>query len=131
MSLAFLSFLAWFGTGLGLYLILGDNYLLFHALAELFSVAVACGSFFIAWNTRRLTENRFLSFLGTAFFFIALIDLLHTLSYKGMGVIPGATPNLPTEMWIGSRYLFSLSLLAGPSLARTRLTPEAVDLQYQ
>ncbi len=36
------------------------HYLLFHSLAELFSVIVAAGLFMIAWNSRTFMENNYL-----------------------------------------------------------------------
>lgn len=90
------------------------NYLLFHSLAELFSIAIAWGIFMVAWNSRRFMEDDFLLFLGIAYLFIGSLDLAHTLFYKGMGVLPGYGPNLPTQLWISARYLESLSLLVAP-----------------
>jgi len=95
----------------GLYVSSKYNYLLFHTLAEMFSIIVACGIFIIAWNSRRFLENNYLLFLGIAYLFVALIDLLHTLAYTGMGVFPGFGANLPTQLWIGARYMESLSLI--------------------
>jgi len=89
------------------------NYLLFHALAEIFSIAVAWGVFMLVWNARRIVANEALVILGTAYLFIGLIDLLHTLAYKGMGVFPderGADP--ATQLWIVARTMESISLLA-------------------
>jgi hypothetical protein len=33
------------------------NYLLFHSLAEIFSILIAFGIFVIAWNCRRILKN--------------------------------------------------------------------------
>ncbi len=38
------------------------------------------------------------------------IDLVHTLSYKGMGAFPNLGSNLPTQLWIIARYLESTGL---------------------
>ena len=37
---------------LGLYLLSLYSYLLFHSLAEIFSIVVGCGLFLVAWNVR-------------------------------------------------------------------------------
>ena len=52
--------------------------------------ALVCGDtlFSIGWNTRKITRNDSFMFLAIAFLAIAGLDLLHTLSYKGMGVFP-------------------------------------------
>jgi len=95
----------------GLYFSSKYNYLLFHSLSELFSIVVACGIFIVAWNSRKFLKNNYLLFLGIAYLFIALLDLLHTLAYTGMGVFPGFSTNLPTQLWISARYMESLSLI--------------------
>jgi signal transduction histidine kinase len=99
------------------------NYLLFHGLVELFSIIVAAGMFIIAWNTRRIIQNNYLLLVGLAYLFVGGLDLLHTLSYKGMGVFPGRGANLPTQLWIAARYLEAGSLLAGPFFLGRRLRP--------
>ena len=71
---------------LGLALISRYNYLLFHSLAEIFSIIIASGIFIIAWNSRRFQENHYLLFLGIAYLFIGTLDLFHTLSYRGMNI---------------------------------------------
>lgn len=103
---------------LGLYLLSVPYYLLFHSLIELFSIIVACGMFMIAWNSRRIMKNPYIEFLGIAYLAIAMLDLLHTLAYKGMGVFPQYGPNLPTQFWIAARYLESLSLLLSIAFLR-------------
>ena len=78
----------------GLYLSSLYNYLLFHSLAEIFSIVVACGIFIVVWNSRRILDNNDLLFLGIAFLFIGALDLVHTLGYTGMGIFQGYGTNL-------------------------------------
>ena len=81
---------------LGLYLTSLYNYLLFHSLAEIFSIVVACGIFMVAWNSRRFLDNNYLLLLGIAYLFVGGLDLIHTLTYKGMGIFQGYGTNLAT-----------------------------------
>ena len=111
MSNKSISFLAGVSVIGGLYLASLSNYLLFHTLMELFCIVIACGIFIIAWNSRWIVKDGYLSFIGIMYLFVAVIDLLHTLSYKGMGIFQGYGSNLPTQLWIAGRYLESLSLL--------------------
>jgi signal transduction histidine kinase len=68
--------------------------------------------FLIIWNTRQFQNNSYLSFIGTAFLFISLLTTLHLLAYKGMGVFTWSQPtDLPTQLWIVSRYLTAFSFL--------------------
>ncbi|MCW3488811.1 sensor histidine kinase [Dethiobacter alkaliphilus] len=94
------------------------NFLLFHTLVELFSVLVAFGIAAIAFHTSQLTEERndFLNFFGVAYLCIGFLDLLHTLAYDGMGVFPGNTANLATQLWIIPRYIEAFTFLAVPFL---------------
>ncbi len=87
------------------------NYLLFHSLVEIFSIIIAFGIFMVAWNSRRFHNNSFFLFVGIAYFFVGSFDLLHTLTYKGMEIFPGSGSNLPTQLWIITRGVESLSLL--------------------
>ena len=97
------------------------NYLVFHTIVEVFAIVVACGIFMLAWNSREMSENNYLLFLGITYLFIGAIDLMHTLAYEGMGIFPGRGTNLPTQLWVGARYMESLALLLAPLLAHRRL----------
>jgi len=115
---------------LGLYLTSLYSYLLFHGLAEIFSIVVACGIFMVAWNSRRFLDNNYLLFVGIAYLFIAFLDLIHTLAYEGMGVFPGYATNLPAQLWIAARYTESLSLLIGPFFIGRKLRTTFVFASY-
>lgn len=62
------------------------NYLLFHSLAEIFSICIAFTIFLLTWNSKQFLKNNFLIVMGIAYLFIGFLDLLHTLSYKGMNI---------------------------------------------
>nr|WP_320011203.1 MASE3 domain-containing protein [uncultured Desulfobulbus sp.] len=97
------------------------NYLLFHALAEIFSIVVAFSIFVVARNSERYIRNAYLLFVGIAYLFIGFLDLLHTLSYKGMPIFTDYD-YYANQLWIGARYMESLTLLvAFAFLGRKRL----------
>ncbi len=106
---------------IGLYAIGAYHYLLFHTLAELFSIAVAMATFMLAWNSRKYSENSYLLLLGIAYLFIGGLDLIHTLAYGRMNLFPGYDSNLSIQVWIAARYMESLSFLALALLAEKRL----------
>lgn len=114
----------------GLYLSSLYNYLLFHGIAEIFSIVVAAAIFIIAWNARRFQDNSYFLFIGVAFLFVAVLDLLHTLAYTGMGVFPEYGTNLPTQLWVSARYLQALSLLIAPLFIGKRLRARFVFPVY-
>jgi PAS domain S-box-containing protein len=95
-----------------------DDYLMFHCLSELFSISVAGCVFAITWSTRihRPKDSSFFLLIGIGSLFVGGIDLVHTLAYKGMNLIPGYDSDLPTQLWIAARYLQSLSFMAASGL---------------
>jgi PAS domain S-box-containing protein len=115
---------------LGLYLASLYNYLLFHSLAEIFSIIVACGIFMVTWNSRRFLDNNYLLFIGIAYLFVGGLDLIHTLSYKGMGIFQGYEPNLATQFWVAARYTESVSLLIAPLFLRRKLKVNILFSSY-
>jgi signal transduction histidine kinase/DNA-binding response OmpR family regulator len=96
------------------------SYLLFHTLAELFSVVVAWGIFLVAWNSQDYQSNGYLLFVGIAYLFVGALDLLHALAYQGMSIFAVQDPNLATQLWIAARYLQSVSLLIAPLFLRRK-----------
>ncbi len=109
-------------TAMLLLVLLGSfNYLLFHTMAEVFSIVVACGIFMFVWSARRFLEDHSLQVLGVAFLFVAGLDLLHTLTCQGMEIIPGAGADESIQLWLAARLAEALALLSVPLLAGRRL----------
>lgn len=105
----------------GIYLTSWYNFLLFHTIAELFSIVIAGGIFVIGWNSRKNIDNSFFLVIGISFLFVGFIDLLHTLSYAGMGIFVEYDANLPTQLWIAGRYLQALSFLLGSLVVNKKI----------
>jgi serine phosphatase RsbU (regulator of sigma subunit) len=94
------------------------SYLLFHTLAETFSIVVAGGVFMVVWNARRYIDNGYLRVLGIAYAFVAVVDVLHMLAYRGMEVFVTFDPfDLPTQLWLAGRYIQAATLILAPVLA--------------
>jgi signal transduction histidine kinase/DNA-binding response OmpR family regulator len=108
----------------------GRRYLLFHSVAEIFSVAVAGAIFAVFWNSRRFLESGCFLFIGIAYLFVGFIDLIHTLAYKGMNVFAVDVPDLAIQLWIAARYVESCSVLIALLFLRRRLDPRPVFLGY-
>ena len=115
---------------LGLYACSVYNYLLFHSIAEIFSIVIAGAIFVIAWNTRHLIKNNYLLFLGIAYLYVGFLDLLHTLSYKGVSIFESYNADLSTQLWIGARFLESLSILAAFLFLKRRLNAGLIFITY-
>ncbi len=81
------------------------DYLLFHAYAEIFSIIIAASIFLNVWNMRKILDNGYFLILGVLLLFVANIDLLHTLLYKGMKSSAYSGTNAAAFLWIAGRFL--------------------------
>ncbi|MFX1365676.1 MAG: MASE3 domain-containing protein [Promethearchaeota archaeon] len=106
------------------------SFLLFHTIAELFSIAIAFGVFAIGWNTRKNIENSLFLILGVSLAFIGLLDLVHTLAYKGLDIFRGYDANLPTQLWIAARYLQAGSFFIAVMLFNKKINPNQLVIFY-
>jgi signal transduction histidine kinase/CheY-like chemotaxis protein len=120
-----------FFSAIILYFLSRIHYLLFHSVAEVFSIVIACAVFMISWNVRKQIKNTYLVFLGISYLFTGIIDLFHTLSYVGMNIFTDYD-YYANQLWIGARYLESLSLLAFFILSgsKTRFSYGSVFVVY-
>lgn len=98
------------------------NYLLFHSIIELFAILTAFCISFLSYSTYRYLKNDFVFNLGILYGFVVIVDILHTLAYKGMGVFKTYDANLPTQLWILGRTLEAIGLSSIVFL-RERLRP--------
>ncbi len=97
------------------------DYVAFHLIIEVAVVVVLSTMFAIAWHTSRVSTNGYLTFLGMAALPIAVVTLLHALTYRGMPVIPAHTTDMPTQLWLVSRYITVAGFLVAPAFAGRRL----------
>ncbi|MBC7190544.1 histidine kinase, partial [Candidatus Aerophobetes bacterium] len=56
------------------------SYLLFHTLAEIYSIIIGTTIFIIYLNLRDKIDQGYVSLLGIAYLFVSIIDLIHTLA---------------------------------------------------
>ena len=92
------------------------NFLLFHILAEFFAIMVAVILSVVAWNTYRFSRNNYLMYLGTGYFWIGAVDLMHALSFKGMNIFEFAnsSPNTSIQFWLVARTMEAILLTSAP-----------------
>lgn len=90
------------------------HYLLFHTLAELIAIAVSYSIFTLAWASRLHLKNGYLIVLGAAYVTIGTVDVFHTLTFKGMNLLPGATTNQPSQFWLIARFIEAVALMVAP-----------------
>jgi len=106
------------------------NYLLFHSLYKMFIIGVSLGIFFIAWNAQDKLETAFFLIIGESYLFVSFIEVLHILSYKGMGVFTGNDVNLPSQLWIASGYFLSSSFLFATFFTQKKINPNKSMLAF-
>lgn len=99
---------------LALCLVRTYSYLLFHAVSELLTIAIAFAIALLVWNSRRFIGNDYLKVIGIGYAACACLDLIHTLAFRGMNIFPGYGPNLTTQLWIAARYLQAATLIIAP-----------------
>jgi len=102
------------------------NYLLFHTLSEFFAIIVGIMMFVVALSTYDYSRNHFLMYLATGYFWIAALDFIHTLVYKGMVIYPFDSSDLPTQFWIVARYSEALLLFFAPLILKQKLNQKAL-----
>jgi len=97
------------------------DFLIFHTLAELFAIIIAFILFALAWKTSEYSANSFLIFLACGYFWIGSLDLMHTLLYKGMNLLPMGGANSSSQFWIATRYFEAMLLLAAPFITKSEI----------
>jgi PAS domain S-box-containing protein len=89
------------------------SYLVFHNIAEWFSIMVSISIFGVGWFTFEQSKDRHALFLSSAFLAIGIIDLMHTLGYAGMpDFITPNSANKSTQFWISARFFSAAAFLA-------------------
>ena len=101
----------------GLILLLNSHsFLLFHSVSEIFTIVIGFTIFILFSHTRAAKQDYLFSVIAISYFFIAAVDTLHLLAYKGMSVFESSYPgaNLATQLWLIGRYILALALLIAP-----------------
>lgn len=112
------------------YIISLYNYLLFHSITEIISIVISGGIFLIGWHSRKYMKSSFFLIIGVSVLFISAFDLIHTLSYSGMGVFPQFDANLPTQLWIIARYWQAFSYLFASIFIKKKINVTYLFISY-
>ncbi len=83
----------------------GINYLLFHSVVEIITIAVAMMLVAVAYIAGR--KNNLVFRIGSLYAVVLSIDILHTLSYEGMNVFPSWEANHSAQFWVLARVIES------------------------
>jgi len=105
-----------------------NNYLLFHTVIEMFAISVAMNIFYIGIFSQKICKNNLFAKISYVYLMVGLIDLVHTLAYKGLGVFKSWSANQPTQLWILGRVMETFGLVAAVFFPRLRKNPLAVTV---
>jgi PAS domain S-box-containing protein len=106
------------------------SYLLFHNIAEFFSIMVSLSIFSVGWYTYSQSKDRHALFLSAAFLSIGLMDFMHTMASAAMPafITPNST-NKSAQFWVAVRLFSALAFLLSAYIYKERNTkwlPKAV-----
>jgi PAS domain S-box-containing protein len=88
------------------------SYLVFHNIAEFFSIMVSLSMFGLGWYTYEQSKDRHALFLSITFFGIGIMDFMHTLSNAAMpAFITPNSSNKSIQFWIGARLFQAVAFL--------------------
>lgn len=106
------------------------NMSMFHMLSELFAIGIAVMSFVVSWHTFPYIQNRFLLFLGCAYFWVGVIDLTHTLTFKNILGMDNITAGTTIQLWINARFLEASALLLASFSFYRHASPKKIFLTF-
>jgi diguanylate cyclase (GGDEF)-like protein/putative nucleotidyltransferase with HDIG domain len=105
-------------------------YILFHTVVEMTSIFIALAVYLVGTRTSRYAKNDAFLFLSIAFFYVMILDILHTLSYKGMNMIGWATANSATQFWIAGRMMQVFSIIITPVFFQRKVHRKLLHLVF-
>lgn len=90
-----------------------ENYVTVHLLIEIFIIVAIMSIALQIWTTSKYNLTNRVVYLFSLFLFIGIIEILHTLTYKGMPFfIYESNPYMATWFYITSRLTLPISLIA-------------------
>ena len=88
-------------------------YVVFHNVAEFFSIMVSLSVFGVGWYAFDQSKDRHALFLGAAFLATGLLDFMHAMGNAAMpAFITANSTNKSTQFWIAARVVDASALFA-------------------
>ncbi len=91
-------------------------------MVEIFSVIIASTIFIIGLNSKQFTSNSKLMLISIAYLLVAVLDVIHLLTYEGNILFEWSSSNIATQYWISARYVEAISLLIYVSIIQKKHT---------
>jgi len=90
-----------------------ESYLAFHTMLEMASIIISTLVFMVVWNTSDSERPKNILLLGVVFIGVAMLDFMHTMSFKGMPTfITESGYEKGINFWLAARMLSALGMLA-------------------
>ena len=97
-------------------------FLMFHVFAELISIVIAIAIFVVLYFTFDLFKRKHYLILANTFLIVGILDVFHTLTYKGMYDLFFSGLQTPTYFWILSRFILGAGLIWSFSIKKEKTT---------
>jgi diguanylate cyclase (GGDEF)-like protein/PAS domain S-box-containing protein len=94
------------------------SYLLFHTVVEIFAIVVSVSILLFVWVGRRYITNGYLIVLGGSYGVIALMDVFHTLTFRGMNILALNSLNFSPDFWLSARLLEGGAFVIAPMVIK-------------
>ncbi|MCK4874945.1 MAG: PAS domain-containing protein, partial [Sulfurimonas sp.] len=107
-----------------------EGHVLFHSLAEIFTVLVGITMAVISYFTYQFTKNNFLLYLGLGYFWIAILNLFHMLTFKGVMIYPEYSANTTLTFAVSSHLFEVLLLITAPFINFSFISKTKLFLLY-
>jgi signal transduction histidine kinase/ActR/RegA family two-component response regulator len=114
----------------GLYAIAVYDFLLFHGLAEAYSIIVAIAVFVIFWNTRQFLQDGLYLVIGFGCLFGGAFDLIYIFAFPGMSMFPHADGNLALQAKTIAQWYVALSCVIAFAYLQRPINQARVLLVY-
>jgi signal transduction histidine kinase/ActR/RegA family two-component response regulator len=69
-----------------LYIVCLYNDKFFYLMSEIFVVMISYGSFMVGWSSQKYTNNNYISFIITSYFFISTLNIIHVILSFGVDI---------------------------------------------
>jgi len=109
---------------------IGVGYLPFHYLMENMTILVGLLLYILAYRTYKFARNPIILFIGITYFYASLLGILHTMTYKGMNLIPGITSDFPTQYWIARRFIETIGVLLATIIGKKEISPLRLHVSF-
>ena len=113
-----------------LYVVSQYNFLLFHCIAEGFTIIVVLVVFMLLWNTRRFFDSGFFVLIGLGCLCAGILDLIHALVHEGMNVFAGDGANTALQAKTAGQAFITGSFLIAPLFLHRQINQARTATAY-